>query len=245
MQYVEHKGKKIEVINQTLNLGNRGICDISEVKGLKSLNNLRILNLSGNKIKEIKGLENLFNLERLFLSNNQITEIKGLDTLQNLIELELDNNKITEFKGLENLTSLNELAIGSNPLPKSVYEEMSLPMDDKKGRIDDPYFIRDIFNVKKAKKDKLEKDSIEKIKKVLKVSTRFRLDMMKDILEINETTFNEKIIYWAKKYGFEIDGDFLIIKKKTISKFIDELERQFEIWEIKEKEKIKKIKFYK
>lgn len=84
----------------------RRIDDITKIKGLEKLRDLKVLDMNGNNISEIKGLKNLINLKRLDLSENKITEIKGLEKLENLEELDLGGNKITEIKGLENRTEL-------------------------------------------------------------------------------------------------------------------------------------------
>jgi len=59
------------------------------------------LDLNRNQISEIKGLESLDNLQSLnlnnnHLNNNQITEIKGLESLDNLQSLVLYSNQIPE-----------------------------------------------------------------------------------------------------------------------------------------------------
>jgi len=146
-EYVAYKRKICEyMINGRLNLRKSGIEDISDIEGLDSLKNLRILDLSYNNISEIKGLENLENLEflkihnnkiseikgleklknlrTLFLQDNQITEIKGLETLQSLENLALHNNKISEIKGLRNLHKLENLGLASNLIPTKIIEEL-------------------------------------------------------------------------------------------------------------------------
>lgn len=76
---------------------------------------------------------------------------------------------------------------------------------------------------------------IEEIQRMIKVSTRIKLEMMRHALNMDLKTFNGKIFKWAEDFGLTIDGDYLIINKETISDFIDELDRQFKTWEYKEK----------
>ena len=80
--------------------------DLENMKFVSSLQKLRFLDLSDNKIIAIDGLENLVNLESLYLSNNEISKIEGLDTLGNLTELVLTGNKITKIQNLEALVNL-------------------------------------------------------------------------------------------------------------------------------------------
>ncbi|TFF88657.1 MAG: hypothetical protein EU549_02615 [Promethearchaeota archaeon] len=79
-----------------------------------------------------------------------------------------------------------------------------------------------------------EKELIEKIKKIVKVSNKIKLDMMRKSLKISEDEFLDKIYDWAERYDFRIDGEYLIINKETISDFIDSLDSQFDEWNKKE-----------
>jgi len=117
--FVTVKGKKFSVEYETLDLSDNDITDISEIKGLEDLPNLRILVLNNNEIKEIKGLGPLTHLQELHLNDNHIKEIGGLETLTNLQYLDLRNNEIQEIKGLETLTNLQTLYLGGNPLRDS------------------------------------------------------------------------------------------------------------------------------
>ena len=84
-------------------------------------------------------------------------------------------------------------------------------------------------------------ETIQKIKKMLKVSTRIRLDMMKETLRMDEYTFNDIIFDWAEKFGFTIDGDYVVINKDSVSDFIDSLDKQFIKWEKIVKDEISKV----
>ncbi len=88
---------------------------------------------------------------------------------------------------------------------------------------------------------KLERKTLEKIKQIMRVSTRISLDRMQEALDIDNKTFNDKIFDWAEEFEFTIDGDYLVINKETVSDFIDSLDRQFDMWEKAEKERDGKI----
>lgn len=121
--YVQYKGKKYKLTKGlALNLNNKEINEITEIKGLENLANLQRLNLRNNNITEIKGLENLKNLVHLDLHFNQISEIKGLENLNKLILLNLENNQISEIKGLENLTHLNYLYLNGNKISLETFD---------------------------------------------------------------------------------------------------------------------------
>ena len=75
-----------------------------------------------------------------------------------------------------------------------------------------------------------EKDALEKIKQMVKVSDRIKLDMMRSALKLDEVLFNEKIFEWADKFDFRIDADILIINQEKLSEFMDALEEEVAVF---------------
>ena len=71
--------------------------------------------LNDLQLTDVKGLEKLTNLKVLYLSRNKLTDVKGLEKLTKLEELYLNNNQLTSAKGLEKLTQLEGLVLGDNP----------------------------------------------------------------------------------------------------------------------------------
>lgn len=80
----------------------------------------------------------------------------------------------------------------------------------------------------------------EKIQKIVDVSDRINIAMMRKLLNMDEDTFNANLIDWAKEFGFRIDGEYLVINKERIDDFIDMLDASFKEWGDKEKRKIEK-----
>lgn len=76
-----------------------------------------------------------------------------------------------------------------------------------------------------------EKEILKRIKKMMEVSTRIKLDVMRDALDMNTKVFNSRIFDWAEKFNFKINGDFVIIEQADIDGFVADLDKQFEIWE--------------
>ena len=74
----------------------------------------------------------------------------------------------------------------------------------------------------------------EKIKQMLNVSTKIKLEMMRKALKLQENIFSEKIFEWAEQFNFTIDGDYLIVNKDTIEDFMNALDAQFVSWRKKE-----------
>lgn len=110
--------KKIVVQDNFLNLRGLRIENIEDIKGLESLKDLEVLDLSNNEIIKIDGLSNLKKLKQLNLSFNRISEIENLENLINLKALLLNSNRITEIKGLSNLSVLEILFLSGNRILK-------------------------------------------------------------------------------------------------------------------------------
>ena len=82
-------------------------------------------------------------------------------------------------------------------------------------------FIYKISEVKKEQK--LERKQADQIKSMLEVSSKLRLDLMRDALGMDKKSFSNKIFNWAKKFNFLIEGDYLIVKPENVDKFLDDL----------------------
>ena len=75
-----------------------------------------------------------------------------------------------------------------------------------------------------AKRETQEtKDTIEKLKSLLSMSKRVRFEMIQEILNVNRETLMHIIINWGKKNYCEIDGDYLIINKESLTQFLEDL----------------------
>ena len=79
------------------------------------------------------------------------------------------------------------------------------------------------INVNPKSKTQESKDNVEKLKSLLSMSKRVRFDMIQEILKVNKETLLQIIINWGKKNYCEIDGDYLIINKESLTQFFEEL----------------------
>lgn len=70
------------------------------MEGLSRLSNLRVLQLSCNKLVDLNGLSGLKKLEELYLDHNKIINLSGLNDIAGgeLRVLDLTNNKIKDVK---------------------------------------------------------------------------------------------------------------------------------------------------
>ncbi len=84
----------------------------------------------------------------------------------------------------------------------------------------------------------IEAGAIDKIRKMLVVSTRIKMDMMQRALGLDADTFSNKIFDWAAEFGFKIDGDFVVIEGGDVTGFISKLDAEFADWGIKDGKKI-------
>ena len=88
--------------------------DIESLEGLQHAANLRLLNLSINRISDLTPLANLHSLEELELDRNIIKDISPIAGLINLLVLTLRHNLITDVEALSGLTRLRSLAVEEN-----------------------------------------------------------------------------------------------------------------------------------
>lgn len=77
--------------------------------------------------------------------------------------------------------------------------------------------------VEKATKPTLETSKIAEIKvkmrKILAVSTRVRIDMLKEYLQVDGGQFIQYLIDWANEFGYKIDGDYIVLDTMVVGKF--------------------------
>jgi hypothetical protein len=81
----------------------------------------------------------------------------------------------------------------------------------------------------------------QKIQKLLSVSTRVRIDMLRDYLQMDKVDFTGHLVDWAVEYGFKIDGDYINIEGGDVGGFMKDLDAMYSSWEGKEKAKDGKI----
>lgn len=99
----------------SLDLTDKGIADISMLRGLSGLTSV---NLSGNGITDISALETLTNLKKADLSKNEISDVSALAKATGLTSLNLSKNKVSDISSLSTLTALTELRLNDNQVVK-------------------------------------------------------------------------------------------------------------------------------
>ena len=81
----------------------------------------------------------------------------------------------------------------------------------------------------------------DKLKRIMKVSKTIRLDILRDLLEINQKTFDNKLLNYMKQFGTKIEGNYIIVNKDTLDDFLTALDESREGWDTMEIFKVKKI----
>ncbi len=80
----------------------------------------------------------------------------------------------------------------------------------------------------------LNHEKVMKLKKMLRVSKRIRLDLMQETLGLPKKQFYDNLFDWADEFGFQIDGDFVIVNQEKMDNFLNSLDSAFENWENQE-----------
>ncbi len=88
---------------------------------------------------------------------------------------------------------------------------------------------------------RLETGVGEKIRKIMAVSSKLKLELMQQALQLPSEVFGAKIFDWAAEFGFRIDGDYVLFEGGDISGFIANLDREFQEWGEKSRNKNGKI----
>ncbi len=73
-------------------------------------------------------------------------------------------------------------------------------------------------------------DRKDKLRKMLAVSTRIKMDMIQRALGLDADTFSNKIFEWAAEFKFKIDGDYVVMEGGDVSGFISKLDAEFADW---------------
>ena len=82
----------------------------------------------------------------------------------------------------------------------------------------------DELNKSKAMTTKLP--NLDKVKSLLGMSKRIKIDMIQSLLNLEREKLIDLIIEWGQKYDFKIDGDYLIINKESLPNLLKSLENQ-------------------
>lgn len=66
-------------------------------------------------------------------------------------------------------------------------------------------------------------DKIEKLKSLLEMSNKVRLNMIQDVIGLEKERLLDLLLYLGKNYNFKMDGDFLVVNKKGLKRLLEDL----------------------
>jgi len=93
-------------LKKKLDLSNKGIEDINQIKYLEKISKLYHLDLSNNKIKDISPLTHLKHLEILDISGNSVNDFSVVKELANLRTLYISKSQLNDIAVIKNLRKL-------------------------------------------------------------------------------------------------------------------------------------------
>ena len=86
------------------------------------------------------------------------------------------------------------------------------------------HLLSNLYDLKKSSDISNQRRNIERLKSLLEVSKRIRIEMIQMLMNIEMEKLFDLLIDWGKKYQFEIDGDFLNINKETLPDLLKTLD---------------------
>lgn len=67
---------------------------------------------------------------------------------------------------------------------------------------------------------------VEKLKQIMKVSSKISVKMLEGLFNLDTGKTYEIVYNWATKFGFTVDGDYLIVSEPAVSEFIEMLDNR-------------------
>ncbi|MFW9874369.1 MAG: archaeosortase H [Candidatus Thorarchaeota archaeon] len=84
-----------------------------------------------------------------------------------------------------------------------------------------PEFILSIIYVGTLVSEPVKQKRKEKIKYLVENTSKVELNLMRKVLRMEKKEYLKEIVEWSEKYGYRVEGDYLIIPNEKISNFID------------------------
>ena len=90
-------------------------------------------------------------------------------------------------------------------------------------------YIFDLLTELKKKQSIEELKIIDKLKQIMKISSKISVNMLNELFNLDIGKTYEIIYNWASRFGFTVDGDYLIVSEPAVSEFIDLLDNRPEV----------------
>lgn len=82
-----------------------------------------------------------------------------------------------------------------------------------------PEFILSIIYTGTLVSEPIKKKRKEKIKDVVSQTNKVELRLMGKVLRINKKNLNEQISKWSNEFGYEVEGDYIIVSNEQLPEF--------------------------
>ncbi len=82
-----------------------------------------------------------------------------------------------------------------------------------------PEFILSIIYTGTLISEPIKKKRKEKIKDVVSQTNKVELRLMGKVLRINKKNLNEQISKWSNEFGYEVEGDYIIVSNEQLPEF--------------------------
>ncbi|MFW9824760.1 MAG: tetratricopeptide repeat protein [Candidatus Thorarchaeota archaeon] len=86
------------------------------------------------------------------------------------------------------------------------------------------HILSSLKELQRIEKLKQNQSKFEKLKSLLEISKRVKIEMIRSILNLDEDDLITLLIEWGKKYKFELDGEYLNVNKETLPELFKKLE---------------------
>jgi len=75
----------------------------------------------------------------------------------------------------------------------------------------------------------------DRLKRIMRVTEKIDLELMREMLEMDKNTFEKKIINYTRKFGMRVQGTNLLINKDELDDFLNSLDEYYRNWDEREK----------
>jgi len=221
---------------------------------IQSDEKLNIWDLSGNKVMSMSGAYNTKETRGFFSYKSEDSEARLVTYSREKAKIHfIDENYNLHHSSVPDILKYNidRCGIQESDIPDEAGNE-TYGVDHLQVGLEKPRLEWITPNHQKSrsiassnqKKSTMVKSGDEKnctrdhLKKVLSVSTRIRIDMLRDdFLKMERADFADRLLEWAIEFGFKIDGEYIIIEGKNVDNFISTIDKMFEQWGEGEKSK--------
>ena len=201
---------------------------IKDITPIKKLNNITELRIGRITISDLNSISKLINLKNLQLDSVNLNNIDGIENLANLETLSLYNNKIENIEKISNLTKLKTLGLGNN----NISDITPLSLNVKLTSLD----LRGNINIDANRNNYTGKklEALNKIGEIIDKGGTINLDIDKLKLFTNYKSLNlsnqnlttlEPLEGLTELTDLNLDGNHLTLEDEQSQKILASMEK--------------------